>query len=250
MTSRSNRIAAALDKAELDGAICFLPENVLFFTGYWPSTGDSALIISKKGSRALIIPSVDQHFVASSWNGLLVPYDVDPADVRSGSPREKLIQSIKAAIHELGLNGGNLGCELSFENVAGSFRGSEANIPGKELFKALSSALPRMNFKDFSDLIRDLRRIKTRDEIESLRRCNQIAAHAFARARERAQPGIKEIEVAAAIESSFQEFGVGYEGTYRARGYAFAMSGQVNSGNAWLPANFSTNRVLQDGTYC
>lgn len=247
MTSRPNRIAAALDGADLDGAICFLPENVLFFSGYWPSTGDSALIISKKGSKALIISSVDQRFVPSKWDGLVVSYDVNPADVRIGNPREKLIQSIKVAVQELNLNGGNLGCELSFETVAGSFRGSEANMPGKDIFEALSRALPRMNFKDFSDLVRDLRRIKTQEEVGFLRRCNQIAGHAFSRGRERAKPGAKEIEVAAAIESAFQEFGVGYEGTYRARGYAFAMSGPVNSGNAWLPANFSTDRVLQDG---
>src|SRR5260370_21157967 len=49
------------------------------------------------------------------------------------------------------------------------------------------------------------------------------------------------------MESAFQERGISVEAAGRARGYAFVMSGPVNSANAWLPANFSTRRALQEG---
>src|SRR5258708_28952325 len=49
------------------------------------------------------------------------------------------------------------------------------------------------------------------------------------------------------MDSSLQERGLSVEDAGRVRGYAFFMSGPVNSANAWLPANFSTRRALQEG---
>jgi Xaa-Pro dipeptidase len=246
MTSRAERITEALSRAELDGLLCFLPENILFLSGYWPSTGDSAVVVTRRGQQALILPSVDKAFVPEDWNGLLVCYDIDPADIQAGSPRDKVVQSLTVALKEFGLGAGRLGCELTFETVAGSFRGSEANVPGPEMYVSLKKQLPRLTVEDSSDLIRYLRRLKTSREIEAFKRCNRIADYAFSRVREAASPGVTEIELAAIMESAFQEHGVSVEAAGRARGYAFVMSGPVNSANAWLPANFSTRRALQE----
>jgi Xaa-Pro aminopeptidase len=247
MTSRAERITESLGRAELDGLLCFLPENILFLSGYWPSTGDSAVVVTRRGQQALVLPSVDKAFVPKDWNGLLVCYDIDPADIQAGSPRDKVVQSLTVALKEFGLGAGRLGCELTFETVAGSFRGSEANVPGPEMYDSLKKQLPRLTVEDSSDLIRYLRRLKTSREIEAFKRCNRIADYAFSRVREAARPGVTEIELAAIMESAFQERGVSVEAAGRARGYAFVMSGPVNSANAWLPANFSTRRALQEG---
>jgi Xaa-Pro aminopeptidase len=247
MTSRAERITESLARAELDGLLCFLPENILFLSGYWPSTGDSAVVVTRRGQQALVLPSVDKPFVPKDWNGLLVCYDIDPADIQAGSPRDKVVQSLTVALKEFALGAGRLGCELTFETVAGSFRGSEANVPGPEMYVSLKKQLPRLMVEDSSDLIRYLRRLKTSREIEAFKRCNRIADYAFTRVREAARPGVTEIELAAIMESAFQERGVSVEAAGRARGYAFVMSGPVNSANAWLPANFSTRRALQEG---
>jgi Xaa-Pro aminopeptidase len=115
------------------------------------------------------------------------------------------------------------------------------------MYISLNKQLPRLTVEDSSDLIRYLRRLKTAGEIEAFKRCNRIADYAFSRVREAARPGVTEIELAAIMESAFQERGVSIEAAGRARGYAFVMSGPVNSANAWLPANFSTRRPLQEG---
>jgi Xaa-Pro dipeptidase len=249
MTSRAERITESLGRAELDGLLCFLPENILFLSGYWPSTGDSAVVVTRRGQQALVLPSVDRSFVPKDWNGLLVCYDIDPTDIQAGSPREKVVQALTVALQEFGLGAGSLGCELTFETVAGSFRGSEANVPGREMYVSLNKQLPRLGMQDGSDLIRYLRRLKTPQEVEAFKRCNRIADYAFSRVREAARPGVMEIELAAILESTFQEHGISVEAAGRARGYAFVMSGPVNSTNAWLPANFSTQRVLQEGDF-
>jgi Xaa-Pro aminopeptidase len=249
MTSRAERITEFLVGAELDGLLCFLPENILFLSGYWPSTGDSAVVVTRRGQHALILPSVDKPFVPEKWNGLLACYDIDPTDLQAGSPRDKVVRALTVALQEFGLGAGRLGCELTFETVAGSFRGSEANVPGREMYLSLSKQLPRLSMQDGSDLIRNSRRLKTSPEIDAFRRCNRIADYAFSRVREAARPGVTEIEVATIMESAFQEHGISVETASRARGYAFVMSGPVNSANAWLPANFSTRRTLQKGDF-
>ena len=249
MRSRAERTTESLAGAELDGLLCFLPENILFLSGYWPSTGDSAVVVTRRGQKALVLPSVDRPFVPKDWNGLLVCYDIDPTDLQAGSPREKVVQALGVALQEFSLGGGRLGCELTFETVAGSFRGSEANVPGRDLYVALAKQLPRLTMQDGSDLIRALRRLKTPMEIEAFKRCNRIADYAFSQVREAARPGVTEIELAAIMESAFQEHGLCVEAASRARGYAFVMSGPANSANAWLPANFSTRRALQKGDF-
>jgi Xaa-Pro aminopeptidase len=115
------------------------------------------------------------------------------------------------------------------------------------MYVSLKKQLPRLTVEDSSDLIRYLRQLKTSREIEAFKRCNRIADYAFSRVREAARPGVTEIELAAIMESAFQERGVSVEAAGRARGYAFVMSGPVNSASAWLPANFSTRRALQEG---
>ena len=205
------------------------------------------MVVTQRGQHALVLPSVDKPFVPKDWNGLLVCYDIDPGDLQAGGPREKVVQSLTVALQEFGLGAGRLGCELTFETVAGSFRGSEANVPGREMYESLNKQLPRLTVQDGSDLIRSLRQLKTSREIEAFKRCNRIADYAFSRVREAARPGVTEIELAAIMESAFQERGVSVEAAGRARGYAFVMSGPVNSANAWLPANFSTRRALQEG---
>ena len=147
MTPRAERITELLVGAELDGLLCFLPENILFLSGYWPSTGDSAVVVTRRGQHALILPSVDKPFVPEDWNGLLACYDIDPTDLQAGSPRDKVVQALTVALQKFGLSAGRLGCELSFETVAGSFRGSEANVPGREMYISLTKQLPRCRCK-------------------------------------------------------------------------------------------------------
>jgi Xaa-Pro aminopeptidase len=247
MRSLAEHLKGSLQKAELDGIVCSLPENILFLTGYWPSTGDSVLVYPAEGNPCLIIPSVDRPFVPSDGQLDVRDYDIDTNDILFARTRTKLLSLTKGAMADQGLTKARLGVEASFETIAGSFRGSEANVPGRPFFQGLEELFSEIRWADASALIKERRQIKTPAQLAAIRRCHEIAAHAFAHGKMRAQPGVREIAVASAIESAFQEYGVGYAGVRRARGYAFAMSGPINAANAWLPANFSTDRRLEAG---
>ena len=247
MRSHAENIKETLQKAGLDGIVCSLPENILFLTGYWPSTGDSVLVYPVVGNPSLIIPSVDRAFVPIDRQLDVREYNIDTDDILFARTRSKLLSLIKGVLADRGLTKGRLGVEASFETLAGSFRGSEANVPGRPFFQGLEAQFSETRWEDASSVIKDIRQIKTPEQLAAIRRCHEIAAHAFALGKMRAQPGVREIEMASAIESAFQEYGVGYAGVRRARGYAFAMSGPINAANAWLPANFSTERRLEAG---
>jgi Xaa-Pro dipeptidase len=247
MNDRNRNLRQILAKEGLDGIVCILPENILCLTGYWPSTGDSLLFYPVVGQLCLIIPSVDEPFVKTASELEVIEYEIEKDDILLANTRQRLHALLKKLLTNRGLDAGRLGVEKSFETIAGSFRGSEANVPAQPFFKGLEEHHSNIAWIDASALLKKWRQIKTTAQIQAIRRCHAIAREAFAKGRELIRPGIKEIEVSSAIESRFQEFGVGFEGVRRARGFAFAMSGPVNASNAWLPANFSTDRRLEKG---
>src|SRR5262249_62064215 len=131
MKSPAEHLKGSLQKGELDGIVCSLPENILFLTGYWPSTGDSVLVYPGEGKPCLIIPSVDRPFVPSDAQLDIREYDIDTSDILFARTRTKLLSLTKGAMADRGLTKARLGVEASFETIAGSFRGSEANVPGR-----------------------------------------------------------------------------------------------------------------------
>jgi Xaa-Pro aminopeptidase len=205
------------------------------------------LLYPTTGKPCLIIPSVDRSFVPNVHDIEVREYDIDQADILFSKTRTRVLGIVTSLIADRGLSKSRLGVEKSFETVAGSFRGSEANIPGLAFFDGLEEQCTGIRWIDASPLLKKWRQIKTPFQLEAIKKCHEIAAHAFSEGKARIQPGAREIEVAAAIEGAFQEFGVGYKEVRRARGFAFAMSGPVNAANAWLPANFSTGRRLEKG---
>lgn len=247
MSKPARTFVETLIEGALDGVVCTLPENILCITGYWPSTGDSLLFCPTEGEPCLIIPSVDRAFVTDTENLEVREYHIEQEDILFANTRTKVLSLLKGLLADRGSARSRIGVERSFETVAGSFRGSEANTPGEPFFKGLEEYNPEVVWVDASSLLKNWRQIKTPRQLDAIKRCHSIAAHAFANGRALIRPGAREIEIASAIESSFQEFGVGHQGVRRARGFAFAMSGPVNAANAWLPANFSTDRRLEEG---
>jgi Xaa-Pro aminopeptidase len=247
MNDRHSRISSELSSAGLKGLVCALPENILFLTGYWPSTNESILVRPTEGLPTLIVPSVDGTFIPQGYRGEVAEYHIEPDDIKFGRTRQKLLALVKDVLLQSGLGHGRIGCERSFEVIAGSFRGSEAGYPGFPFFEAVITQLPDVELVDQAQLLIRERQVKSTEEIERLRIAHEIAAQAFMRGREAAVSGSSETHIATVIEGTFSEFGVGYKGVSRARGYAFVMSGPEHSADAWLSANFSTIRRVREG---
>jgi Xaa-Pro aminopeptidase len=242
---RRNRIIQGLGETKADALLCFIPENVLFLTGYWPNTGHSAALYPAEGAPVLIVPDPDLPFVPSDWEGEVLEYGVGPDD---DPPPRQLARLLRETLGKRGLLNSRMGCERSFEAFAGTHIGGEVTAPGRPLFDLLEAAMPEVAFDCRTDLIRELRMCKTPEEIEALRVCHDIIGYAIGQAKTQLHDGMKETEVAAIIESAIMTYGVGHRGVRRARGFAFAVSGPNSEGvYAWGPYNISTDRILQKG---
>ncbi len=239
----AQKVDKGLADRDLGAIVSFLPENILFLSGCWPST-NSAVLLPADGPPALILSRPDEAFVPAGFAGEVHSYDTrledDPPDAR-------IIGLLRQAAQRNRLEKGRIGCDRSMETVAGTHIGGEAHVAGTPFYSALQRALPGLELVDCTGWIREMRMVKTPEEVESIRRCDAIADHALEQARARLKPGLKETELSAIIESAIQAYGVGYQGVRRARGFAFVMSGPRNTEAAWEAFNLSTDRKLQKG---
>jgi Xaa-Pro dipeptidase len=240
---RRKLVEDGMQERRLDGFLALLPENILFFSGHWPSA-PAALVMCAAEKPVLIIPKPDEGLVPADWKGDTWIYntrlDDDPTDIY-------IAKLIEKAVKSRGLHKGRLGCDRFMETVAGTHVGGVAHVPGEPFYRLLGEVLNGVQFQDHTAWLYEMRMVKTAPEIRALKKCNEIVDHALAEARKRLTAGMKETEVSAIIESSIQTFGVGYLGVQRARGFAFVMSGPDNTAAAWGAYNISTSRLINEG---
>jgi len=243
MSTRSETIQRFLEERKLDGLLLNLPENILFGSGYWPSTA-AALFVPASGRPTLIVPKPDLTFVPQGFTGEVRTYDTRMEDDPTDLFIAKLLQG---AVGEKSASRLLIGCDRFMQTIAGTHIGGEARVPGAPFFALLENHLPASDFVDVTSWVYEARMLKTPEEVVALRRTAQVVDHALQVARARLAPGMKETELAAIIEGEIQAFGVGYDGARRARGFAFVMSGPENTASAWAAYNISTDRKIGEG---
>ena len=141
---------------------------------------------------------------------------------------------------------GTIGYEGSFEFIATQNISCEARIPSETGKRMLTEVFPEATFFDAFDLLREARTVKSPLEIERMRRACEVTCMGYTAAREVVCPGIKDCEVSAAVEAAIRAKGVGYKGARRARGYAFALSGERSSMYR-NPYFVTSDRTMQEG---
>ncbi len=241
--TRSALIQQSLERQGLDGLLLLVPENILFGSGFWPSTA-AALFLQTSGPSTLIVPKPDQPLVPAGWKGQVLAYDTrlddDPTDLFIG----KLLRN---AMGGDGSRRRRLGCDRSMETIAGTHIGGEARIPGEPFYKLLGSLVPGGDFVDVTPWIYEARMVKSPEEISAIKRCAEVVDKALDLARGKVSAGMRETELSGIIEGGVQTMGVGYKNARRARGFAFVMSGPENTAAAWAAYNISTDRKLAKG---
>ncbi|MGQ9514221.1 MAG: M24 family metallopeptidase [Thermoproteota archaeon] len=214
------------------------PENVVYATGYWPCFGWSTCIYPLDGDPVLILPEFEKSYAEKAEFGDWI--------TMKGDFMRSTLKNISQVFAEKNLERATVGVEHSFETIAANHVGGEANYPNSPSFEAIKAKLPGCKIVDATQLLYRLRSIKSDREVERLSLVNKIAAKGLQAARDALRPGIRETELASVAEMAIHTFGVGYEGTTRARGFAFVMSGPL-SANAHMPFNISTKRRIKRG---
>jgi len=236
------RIKSRMEKEGIDVMILRNPENVLYISEYWPVTGWSVLVFKSTGEATLIVPESELIFTKDSWVKDIRTYPTEKLD-KVWNPYEhieKLLKEIEIP------KGSRIGLELSFETIATNNVCGEVSFASTPTFELIKKTLGT-EVVDITQMLHELRMVKTEQEIKKLKLANEIAIIGLEAAREALHEGVRESEIAAECEKAIEIEGIGYKGVVRrARGFAFVMSGR-NSARAWYPYNISSSRKIKRG---
>lgn len=197
-------------EAHLDGLIATHNADVFYLSGvvqqaqvYLPAVGEPVLMVRKHHGRARSLSNLPE--------GSVVPLNS--------------LRGLPGIIEATGRKPRTIGFELDVLPVA--------------LFQAYERALSPLGAKlqDASALLRRARSVKSTFELSQIRRAAAVADAGFKAAASNLRPGMREVELAAAVESAARI--AGHAGTLRMRAYGQEMHmGHLLAGDSGGVASF------------
>ncbi len=191
---RLARAQTALTEAGYDLCVSVAPEHLFYFAGYDSIAHFSpqALVfgLADHDEPTLILRDVDRPLaLETSWVRDVRTYHLHAGDV----PR-----MVAEVAEQRGLRGGRVAVELQSYALPGAY------------LRGLEAALRPATIEDASDLLGDLRVIKSPAELAYVRRAAGYAEVGLQAGRRLARAGTSEIELAGGIESAMRAAGCEY----------------------------------------
>lgn len=239
---RRKRLADALAGAGLDALICASPTQVLLLSGYWPVMGASVAIFTRDGEVRVILPGDEMDLASETSAAKLVPYKPARLDELI-TPIEALAQPLGSTLQEMRLAHATVGADTREEMQPSTYAASlRFNCAVADL---VASVAPQIKLVNDKELVEKEKAAKTKIELELIRQSVRIAGSGFERAPACIQPGMRENDVAAALQQGF-ETSDRAQGTHRFYGYFYCMSGP-NSAEASGAFARTRQRTILEG---
>jgi len=218
------RLKRAIAADGLDAVVAISPENFAYLAGFVvPSQPlmrwrHAAAVVTADGKSALLAVDMEETTVRARAGA---------AEVRVWAEFDDDAMPVLAKLlDDLGLAGGRIGVELDY-------------LPARDR-EALAGLLPGARFAGAERLLDRLRRVKTADEVELLRRLSRIADRAIGEAFAAVSRGATEMDIAAALTRS----------VYAQGAEQFKLMIVATGERSVFPNVGPTNRVLRDGDVC
>lgn len=181
--SRINQLYTYMQKTELDAMIVMLPKHVYYLTDFYsdPHERFMGLVLVKGQEPALIVPALDKEaaFEATGMENILTHTDTD-------NPYDVLRKAIPTTCKRIGL---------------------EKNYVTVNRYEAMRSALGGTEMVDIEEPLREMRMIKTPEEVRRLKRAIEVIEEVLHRGLEKVQVGVTEIEIVAELEYQMKRLG-------------------------------------------
>lgn len=177
-----NRIDAlrkkVFEETKFDGFVVFNDANLTYFTGF---SGASALLIPKSGRSTVFVYGVN--------------YEMAKAE-----GAEFRVELVK--------RGEDLMAKIAKQADAFKVEKLAVDVLGIEGWRALAKSLGgEKRLEVGSSFVRELRKVKSEEEIELMRRAADLTSEGMRVAYEILRPGVKEYEVAAEVEYAMRKQG-------------------------------------------
>ncbi len=207
------RARALMVKHNIQALVASSMDNFGYLTGYWPPSGKYKDIgwIGNPILSLVAIPlekSVDPFFL-TAWYKDDVDY-VNPwiNDRRYyGSPAEGILdeggiyREFSKIIAEKGLQNSRIGLELGYNAYT-------IEIASSMMVEKLRNFLPDAEFEDGSRLLREMRLIKTGEEINRIKEASGISERAIKASFEEVTAGMTELELERVVRRNLAEYDV------------------------------------------
>ena len=217
------RLRAEMGRAGLDAAVAVSPENFGWVAGF---VVPSQPIMRWRHAMA-IVGHTDTAYVCVDMEETTVARRAGAVPVRAwGEFSDDAMAVLADELARLGFAGARIGIELDY-------------LPAAD-FARLEAALPRAEFVAIDVALDGMRRIKTPDEIDLLRRLSRISDKAIGDAFAAVSPGDTEMDLGAALTRSVYEQGA----------EQFRLMIVATGPRSELPNVGPTGRVLQPRDVC
>jgi Xaa-Pro aminopeptidase len=192
--ARLEQAKKSMDERGLDGLLVFSPQNIYYLTGYDATSyvHYQVLIVSKREpSLTLLISTMAERVLKET--SFLKDYRLIPFG--GGNP----IQQTTEILEEKGLSNKTIGIEKDTNA-----------LKAKDYESLVASLNNKFTMVDASDLIGQIRVIKSPQEIEYVREAGKLATLAVQSAFSMLEEGITEFEFCAEIQRALVSNGSGY----------------------------------------
>ena len=234
--------------ADFHAIICRLPQHVLMLTGYQPILGNTFCIVTlnhaKEVEIRLAVPKDEEELVPPGVAVEIKTYSEETMDYIGNtiqSVREPLAELLRSAsINENAV----VGIEGVYSPIATAY--TQVGAPGPATLDLLHKLFLGGELRDATALLDELAAIKTDEEIEAIKRSEEVAFQGFTAAREAIYVGGTEAEVAAQTYAALLRAGYASQGAQHVLPHVHVMAGK-RAALAYRAFNLTSNAPIQEG---
>ncbi len=228
----------------LDAVIVRMSENVVLYSGYWPLNGFSFVFIPQIGEATVICPEGDIKEASMGTIKRIEPFGW--VKLACGNPYDNVLTILKRLREEFDIQeGASIGVDIGADSASVPLCSGEIGLPGLATQAIIQEAFDTYNLCPIGDMIDTLRSCKEPEDIIKIDIANKITREGvkyFENIINR--PNMREIDVAAEVESYIARFACGFEGAKYAKAWAQVCSGPKTAGG-WAAGLTSGDRVLE-----
>ena len=248
--ARKDRIVEMFKQrgADFHAIVCRLPQNVLMLTGYQPILGNSFCIVTINNAGQveyrLAVPEDEEDLVPQGVAVEVKTFSEETMDYIGNTiqavhgPLAELLRS--ASLNENAV----IGYEGGYSPVATSY--TQVGIPGPATLALLHQLFLGGYLRDVTPMLDELASIKTEEELNAIRRSEEVGRQGFEAARNAVRVGASEADVAAAACAAVFKAGYAAPGAHHVTPHVHVMAGP-RAALAYRAFNLTSNAPIKQG---
>jgi Xaa-Pro aminopeptidase len=234
--------------ADFHAIICRLPQNVLMLTGYQPILGNSFCIVSLNAAKEveirLAVPKDEEELVPPGVAVEMKTFSEETMDYIRNTI-QAVREPLAELLHSAGINeNAVVGIEGVYSPIATSY--TQVGTPAPATLDLLHQLFLGGYLRDVTPLLQELAAIKTDEELEAIKRSEEVAYQGFMAAREAIYVGGSEAEVAAETYAALLRAGYALQEASHVLPHVHVMAGK-RSALAYRAFNLTSNAAIEEG---